>query len=105
MKVEILLCATLLTSASAFAATQEVSRAQMKADWPFTVDAGTLKCSGGMVTLAVGKKTYAVNGTAKTKGRAIGWIDVAEIWQNNPAIPGSKLSISPVISKGLELCK
>lgn len=77
----------------------------MKEAWPFTVDKGTLKCSGGLVTFAVGNKTYAVNGSAKTKGRAIGWVDVAEIWRNNPAIPGTKISISPVISQGLDLCK
>jgi hypothetical protein len=95
----------MLTSVSAFAANLDVSRAQMKDAWPFTIDGGTLKCSGGLVTFATGNKTYAVNGSAKAKGRTIGWTDVVEIWRDNPAIPGTKISIGPVISKGLELCK
>lgn len=105
MKVELLLCATMLTSVSAFSATLDLSRAQMKEAWPFTIEGGTLKCSGSLVTFTVGNKTYAVNGSAKTKGRTIGWIDIAEIWRDNPAIPGTKISIGPVISRGLELCK
>ncbi|MDD2811013.1 DUF2511 domain-containing protein [Rhodoferax sp.] len=105
MKVELLLCATLLTSVSAFSGTLVLSRAQMKEAWPFTVERGTLKCTGGFVTFEVGNKTYAVNGSAKTKGLSIGWVDVAAIWRDNPEIPGTKISIGPVISKGLVLCQ
>lgn len=105
LKPSVFLAVVLLFSASAFAATLEVSQSEMKDAWPFTVDRGTLRCMGGLVTFEANGKTYGVNGSAKTKGRVMGWIDVVEIWRSNPSIPGTKISISPVITKGLELCK
>ncbi len=74
-------------------------------DWsgtyPFKVD-GYLECeAGGAIVFKGGGRAYAVNGTAKDKG----YPDPAPIWKDNPAIPGSKLDISEVISEGQKLCK
>lgn len=83
-----------------------ISKAQMGAEWPFTVESGTLRCDpvaglGQSVTFEANGKTYALNGTAKTK---TGLPPVDPIWAKNPDIPGAKMNIGPVISKGTALC-
>ncbi|AZS37523.1 hypothetical protein CVS47_02160 [Microbacterium lemovicicum] len=45
--------------------------------------------------------TYAVNGTAM---ELTDLPKIDEIWADNPAISGSKISIEPIISAGLALC-
>ena len=82
-----------------------VTRADMGTQWPLTVEEGTLACDGkngiGAVTFkAPDGKVYAVNGSAKTQGSA----DIEPIWATGEgAIP--KQDISPLIEKGLALCK
>lgn len=105
VRFKLLLAALLLTPMMTLAASAEVSLAKMKDAWPFTLDKGVLRCESSLVTFSANGKTYAVNGSAKTKGRTAGWTDVREIWKDNPAIPGTKISIGPMITKGLELCK
>ena len=46
--------------------------------------------------------TYAVNGTAMD---VTDFPKIDEIWADNPAIGGSKISIEPIISAGLALCE
>ena len=70
--------------------------------WPLTVDEGTLRCEGaGSVTFEAGGQTYAVNGTAR--GLDAG-SDIDIIWADDPDVDGLKLSIGPLINRGLELC-
>lgn len=93
-----------------------ISADEYGSKWPFTVTSGRLECSGaGDVTFVVDGKTYAVNGLAMPdrKNANINAIwkadadsDIAKhmIKQGRPdLIP--KVSISPIIDRGLKLCK
>lgn len=96
---------TCLSPMMAVANSTPVSRVAMQGQWPFSIDAGVLSCDRGAVTLKVGDVVYAINGTAKTLGIKLGWRDTRHIWKNNPAVPGTKMDMGPVINKGLLLCK
>lgn len=86
-----------------------VSKADVpKGAWPLTVDKGTVNCEGtegaGVVTFEAPDGTvYAVNGTAKTQQPDLP--EIEEIWRKDPDVPGARINLSPVIDKGLELCK
>ncbi|MFJ4932324.1 hypothetical protein ACIP8U_00435 [Streptomyces pseudovenezuelae] len=71
-------------------------------EWPFTVDAGLLKCEAGAVTFEpAGGPRYAVNGTAKD----VGYPDISPIWAEDEDLGyGLKVDISEVLNKGLSLC-
>ena len=103
-----LACAGLLPAA-AFAASEPISREQMKERWPLTVDSGVLSCAPEgklhVVTFRAGGHTYGVNGTAKDYGKNMGWRDVREIWKDSAAVPGTKVALTPLIDKGTLLCK
>jgi uncharacterized protein DUF2511 len=56
----------------------EVSRADFGADWPLTVQSGTLNCEGaGAVTFTTNGTTYAVNGLASGMDE---WPEIDSIW-------------------------
>jgi hypothetical protein len=78
------------------------------ADWPLTVPDGFVYCEVGFggplypVTFeAPDGTTYAVNGTAMD---VTDLPKIDEIWADNPAVNGSKISIEPIVSAGLALC-
>ncbi|MFF9153849.1 hypothetical protein ACF1AB_16650 [Streptomyces sp. NPDC014846] len=71
-------------------------------EWPFTVDAGVLRCEAGAVTFEppAGPR-YAVNGTAKDSG----YPAMTPIWADDKALGnGLKVDISEVLDKGMSLC-
>lgn len=74
--------------------------------WPFAVDSATLNCSKGAdgerVTVTANREMYALNGTAKAANL---WPDFDVIWRDDPATPGLKVGIGPMIKRGLELCE
>ena len=79
-----------------------ITRAEYGDRWPFTVDRGVLQCvqlKGSIATVTF--SGYALNGTAKQLKR---YRDVAAIWRSNPKSPGTKISIGPLITRGLALC-
>lgn len=78
-----------------------MNRSDWGNDWPLTVAAGVVSCRDGAVTFRAAGVTYAVNGTARMLHRGA---DIVRIWRRNPAIPGSRIDISPIIDRGLELC-
>ena len=85
-----------------------VSRAEFGADWPLTVDRGTLSCDGpGVVFTTDDGEEYAVNGTAKGSG----YPGIEPIWREDPDLalddggPPLRVDISPLIDRGLELCE
>ena len=80
-----------------------VSSADFPGEWMLTVDKGELICKAPstIVFIAPDGAQYAVNGTATSRGYA----DIQPIWKDNPEIPGTKINIGSLISKGLELCK
>jgi len=77
-------------------------RSWQAAEWPLTVSSGTLRCldDGGSVVFENDEKTYAVNGTADSRG----YDDINPIWKDNPSNITPKVNIGPLIDAGLELC-
>jgi hypothetical protein len=83
--------------------TLSVSRSTLGDKWPLTVDSGVLSCVDPMsVVFETSGRRYAVNGAAKTK---TGLPPVDAIWADNPSVAGLKKDISPLIDRGLALCK
>jgi hypothetical protein len=77
-------------------------------EWPLTVNKGVVHCDGSggvgaVIFRAPDGTDYAVNGAAKTARPDLPKIEA--IWQKDPAVPGTRINIGPVIDKGLELCK
>ena len=86
-----------------FSCTQQgtaINSEQFGDKWPFTVSEGVLNCQNSAITFTSGNKTYAVNGIASSKG----YVVIDEIWKENPKIPGTKLSLGPIIEVGQQLC-
>jgi len=77
-------------------------RSWQVAEWPLTVPSGILRCldDGGSVVFENGEKTYAVNGTATSRG----YDDINPIWKAHPNNIIPKVNIGPLINAGLELC-
>lgn len=87
---------------------QVVTRATFAGPWPFTVDQGTLSCYRGQaIIFSSGGRTYALNGTALSAGKNLGytWERVNPIWRDSPDIPGTKVPVSALTSAGQKLCK
>ena len=82
-----------------------LSKSWPASEWPLTVPSGTLRClDDGVdsVVLEVGDTTFAVNGSADSRG----YEDITSIWKDNPDdFGGPKVNISPLINFGLELCE
>lgn len=68
--------------------------------WPFTVASGTLACSGQAVTFTIAEGTYGLNDAAQRKHPA-----PDPIWADDPDNPGTRIPLTEVIAKGLDLCK
>lgn len=85
----------------------EVTRARAAveasgAEWPLTVEDGTIRCeNGGQVTFEGGGRKYAVNGTARGQTDLP---DIDPIWADTGDGLGLKKNIGPIIDIGLELC-
>jgi hypothetical protein len=87
---------------------QPITRATFNGTWPFTVEAGVIGCERGQaIKFIADKKTYAVNGTAKSWSQqaGFGWRDAREIWLDDPGNPGAKVPMTDVIKKGQTLCR
>ncbi|MBD2636265.1 DUF2511 domain-containing protein [Limnothrix sp. FACHB-881] len=80
----------------------EVTENEFGQSWPLTVPSGTLECvASQQVIFRANGKVYAVNGSAK----ATGALPIDPIWKDNPAIQGTKIPISGLLNRGLELCQ
>ena len=70
------------------------------AEWPPTVESGTLSCDKDEVTFTMeGGPIYAVNGLADARGAGI---DIGPIWADAPL--DLKVDIGPLITAGLDHC-
>lgn len=100
-------CACLF-SLTAYAAGPQLISAEASGDaWPFTLAELHLQCLPGRAVVVMDVESgamYAVNGHANAKARALALEPLEKIWRDNPAIPGTKVSIGPVIEQGLALC-
>jgi hypothetical protein len=92
---------------------RQISRHDI-ADWPLSVESGTLACEGQGVTFESNGVVYAVNGTAKTRrlGRDIDpiWAAGEPVWITDPKtkkrvnVGPPKKNIGNLIAAGLALC-
>jgi hypothetical protein len=79
-----------------------VSASDFGDEWPLTVDSGTLRCEPpSAVVFETGGTEYGVNGMAVTNG----YDEIDPIWADDPEGISPKVSISPLIERGLELCE
>lgn len=76
--------------------------------WPFTAEEMHLQCLPGNAVVVSDAETgamYPLNGPAQNRARALALEPLDKVWRDNPAIPGTKVSVGPVIEQGLQLCK
>jgi hypothetical protein len=70
--------------------------------WPLTIDRAELRCEGaGAVVVRDGQREFGVNGTAI----AAGYARLNPIWRDDPSGFEPKVSIRPLIARGLSLCR
>ena len=102
----------LLTSTAGAAATADISAQDLGTAWPLMIASGTLACrsdfSAPMTQLLTitdqAGNTYPLNGAASSRARQRGWFALESIWKANPAIPGTKIPITPLIQRAQALC-
>ncbi|MEM7586214.1 MAG: DUF2511 domain-containing protein [Acidobacteriota bacterium] len=77
-----------------------VTAAEFGAEWPFSVERGHVDCVPYQAAVfRTGGSVYALNGLARSRYPAID-----PIWKANPDIPGTKISIGPMINRALARC-
>jgi hypothetical protein len=70
-------------------------------DWPLTVDRGIVDCvPPSAAVFRHGGVEYQLNGAAASRGYA----SIDPIWRDNPRIPGTKVSLGPLIQLALRQC-
>ena len=78
--------------------------------WPFTVDLGVIECvpiDAGPVLVFTDPdgNVWPLNGTARAHvPRVGGQPSLDPIWSSDPEIPGSRISIGPMIGAARALC-
>lgn len=87
------------TEAQSAPDSDRVSRADMGADWPFTVESGVLSCEpvSEVVLIASDGETYGLNGGARGSGQ---WADGLDILANGK----TGADLGGLIERGLALC-
>jgi len=71
--------------------------------WPFTVDEGYLDCKGFReVIFRVGRKEYGLSGEAVGAEK---YLNIDPIWREDPQMKGTKIIVTPLVQKGLGICK
>ncbi|ASK18374.1 DUF2511 domain-containing protein [Halomonas sp. N3-2A] len=78
-----------------------VTKDEFGENWPFTVDEGRIECrEAGALVFVRGEFEYQLNGTASQ----LGYTSINSIWRWNPDIPGTRISITPIIQRAQALC-
>lgn len=111
MKKLALFCVALGISSSAMAGIETVSRFDMgKENWPFVREEMMLSCEKGNVLLAINDGTlvqYPLNDAAEAKvkaGQIKAGFPIDKILADDPANPGQKKSLAPIIARAEKLC-
>lgn len=100
--------ALMCTAANAQASIALIDQEQFGADWPFTQPEMHLSCLPGNAVVVMDVDTaamYPVNGPANEQIKRYGMKQLNEIWHDSLEIPGTKISVGPIIERGLTLCK
>ena len=80
---------------------ETIERASFAGTWPFTVDAGELRCEPPLsVVFRAGGEDYGVNGSA----RDAGYSNVTPIWLEDPSGQTPRVYLGDVTDRGLKLC-
>jgi hypothetical protein len=83
---------------------RKITKAEYGEKWPFTVEEGILKCINDGVIFTVNRKSYGINGRAKTDGYA----DPQEIWAVDSSLSDAyntlRKDIQPIIDDGRKMC-
>jgi hypothetical protein len=82
-----------------------VSSEEFGSSWPLNVDSGDLRCEGSKGFGAVvftdpDGNEYGLNGVALSQG----YPPIDPIWKDSPELPGLKVSLGPLIDRGLAMC-
>tara|TARA_R110002167_G_scaffold98718_7_gene259401 strand:+ start:22190 stop:22612 length:423 start_codon:yes stop_codon:yes gene_type:complete len=78
-----------------------LTQEQLGDAWPFTVAEGAVDCvSGGAAVFRSDGVTYQLNGTARAKG----YEPIDSIWKENPALPGTRINLGPILDAALKQC-
>jgi hypothetical protein len=115
VKKYIFLCSFALIgfSITSHAGSAVVSAEDLGDKWPLTIDSVVLRCKphpnnekAKMVWFSIdASHFYALNGTAISNAEKHGWIkDIKPIWKKDPKYPEIRVSVGPLIEKGLSLC-
>lgn len=73
--------------------------------WPFTVDGGSVECRDGFEIVFVSDgNAYPLNGAATNNAAERGYLPLQQIWADDPAVPGARVSITPMLNLGLAEC-
>lgn len=112
MKYKLLLLLVFSTAPAIGASNAPITAADFGAQWPFMFERGVLGCQPDsrapnllLITFTdPSGNTYAINGAASSRATKRGWLNVQAIWKENPGIPGTKISITPIIQRGSALC-
>lgn len=78
--------------------------------WPFTIEAGELRCIGpddvpGVFIVTDSGEMFALSPTAILMADQVGAnADLDPIWRQYPDLAGAKVNVSPMILYGLTLC-
>lgn len=98
----------LAATAAAAANIELVSADDYGQDWPFTLEEVHLLCMDGNAVVASDPENgrmYPLNGAANAKAGRLALEPLTPIWREDPALPGTKLSVAPIIERGLVLCQ
>ncbi|MEO1819449.1 DUF2511 domain-containing protein [Pseudomonas sp.] len=77
------------------------------AEWPFTQPEMHLACLQGSAVVVMDVNTgamYPVNGIASGKANSMAMEPLESVWLDSTEFPGTKVSVGPVIERGLALC-
>ena len=76
------------------------TRAEYGDAWPLTVAQAELRCFGnGELIAIINDLPYALNGTARAR-----YDPIDRYWRNDPANPGAKVSLAPLIQRAQDAC-
>jgi hypothetical protein len=104
----VIIAAILVLSLGVFVACgpsgEEVTREELGDDWPLTVDSAWVWCqSDQTILMRADGHTYGLNGPAQDAG----YPSPDPIWRDDPNMPDgvdAKISLRPLINRGMELC-
>lgn len=100
--------AAILSQGASAGKIELLDAADYGADWPLTLEEVHLLCLDGNAVVASDPESgrmYPLNGTANVKAARLALEPLAPIWRDDPAAPGAKLSVAPLIERGLALCQ